>query len=370
MTASEINLFTPVKLGPYTLKNRMVMAPLTRNRSTETYSPQAMNVTYYKQRSSAGLIITEASQISPQGLGYPLTPGIYSNEQVVEWKKVTDAVHENGGHIFLQLWHVGRISHPSLQIDNQLPVAPSAIKPEGEAFTYSGLQPFVEPHALETGEIADIINNYKHAAECALKAGFDGVEVHAANGYLIDQFLRDGSNQRGDEYGGSLENRSRFLLQVLDAVIDVWGSDRVGIRLSPLNSFNSMHDSNPEALFSYVVERLNPLKLAYLHVVEGSILTPVNNDTAFDLKILSNLYDGVYMANSGYTKQTANNALASEHAALVSFGSLYLANPDLVERFKHDTELNTPDQATFYGGDEKGYTDYPFLEASVDTAQA
>lgn len=368
MTTSEINLFTPVKLGPYTLKNRMVMAPLTRNRSTETYSPQDMNVTYYKQRASAGLIITEATQISPQGLGYPLTPGIYTSEQIAGWKKITDAVHEKGGHIFLQLWHVGRISHPSLQPDNKLPVAPSAIKPEGDAFTYTGLQPFVEPRALETDEIISIINDYKHAAECALKAGFDGVEVHAANGYLIDQFLRDGSNQRNDEYGGSLENRSRFLLKVLDTVIDVWGHDRVGVRISPLNSFNSMHDSDPEALFSYATKQLNPLKLAYLHVVEGSILTPVNDDTAFDLKILSKLYDSVYMANSGYTKQTANDAIASGHATVVSFGSLYLANPDLVERFKHDTELNIPDQSTFYGGDEKGYTDYPFLETSVEPA--
>ena len=358
---TEIDLFSPVKVGPYTLNNRVVMAPLTRNRSTETYAPQEMNVTYYKQRASAGLIITEATPITAQGIGYPLTPGIYTEEQVSGWQKVTNAVHEKGGRIFLQLWHVGRISHPSLQTDNKLPVAPSAIKPDGDAFTYTGLQPFVEPRALETEEIPGIIKDYKHAAENALKAGFDGVEVHAANGYLIDQFLRDGSNQRNDEYGGSIENRSRLLLQVLDAVISVWGSDRVGVRLSPLNTFNSMHDSNPEALFSYVVEQLNPRNLAYIHVVEGSIMTSIDEETSFDIKMLSKLYHGNYMANSGYTKQIANEAIQSKHADMISFGVDYIANPDLVERLQQDAELNAADPDTFYGGDEKGYTDYPFL---------
>ena len=365
---TEIDLFSPVKVGPYTLNNRVVMAPLTRNRSTETYAPQEINVTYYKQRASAGLIITEATPITAQGIGYPLTPGIYTEEQVSGWQKVTNAVHEKGGRIFLQLWHVGRISHPSLQADNRLPVAPSAIKPEGDAFTYTGPQPFVEPRALETEEITGIINDYKHAAENALKAGFDGVEVHAANGYLIDQFLRDGSNQRNDEYGGSLENRSRFLLQVLDTVINVWGNDRVGVRLSPLNTFNSMNDSNPEKLFTHVVEQLNQCKITYLHVVEGSTMTPINEKTMFNVNKLSKLYDGTYMANNGYDKQSANKAIQSGRAALISFGSLYIANPDLVERFQQDKELNTPDPDTFYGGDEKGYTDYPFLELQTEYA--
>jgi N-ethylmaleimide reductase len=362
---SQTNLFTPIKLGPYTLKNRAVMAPLTRNRSSETYVPQDLNVTYYKQRATAGLIITEGSQISPQGLGYPLTPGIYNDDQISGWKKITDAVHEEGGHIFLQLWHVGRISHPSLQIDEQLPVAPSAIKPDGDAFTYTGLQPFVEPHALTSEEISDIIDDYTRAAENALAAGFNGVEVHAANGYLIDQFLRDGSNHRNDEFGGSLENRTRFLMQVLDTVTNVWGSDRVGVRLSPLNSFNTMSDSNPEALFSYVVEQLNTYNLAYLHVVEGSIMTAIDEATAFDVKLLSKIYQGNYIANSGYTKQIANEAIQAGHADLISFGVDFLANPDLVERLQHDKPLNVADQETFYGGDEKGYTDYPFLEAVI-----
>lgn len=367
-TSSE-DLFTPVKLGPYTLPNRIIMAPLTRNRSDENNVPQELNAKYYAQRASAGLIITEATQISPQGVGYPLTPGIHNDAQVSGWKKVTDAVHNNGGRIFNQLWHVGRISHPSLQIDSALPVAPSAIKPEGEAFTYTGLQAFVEPRALETEEIPGIVEDYRNAAQCAKDAGFDGVEVHAANGYLLDQFLRDGSNQRSDEYGGSLENRTRFLLQVLHAVIDVWGSDRVGIRLSPLNSFNSMSDSNPEVLFSYVVQQLNPLNLAYLHVVEGSILTPVESKTAFDVKKLRALYDGLYMANSDYNKQIANDSIALGKVDLVSFGQLYVSNPDLVERFQQDVDLNTSDPATYYGGGEKGYTDYPFLNAKLAASQ-
>ncbi len=356
------DLFTPVTVGPYALPNRVVMAPLTRNRATDKNVPQAMNVRYYAQRASAGLIITEATQISPQGVGYPLTPGIHNDEQVAGWRNITAAVHDKGGRIFNQLWHVGRISHPSLQIDNVLPVAPSAIKPAGDAFTYSGLQPFVEPRALDTEEIAAIVSDYQAAALKALAAGFDGVEVHAANGYLIDQFLRDGSNQRSDEYGGSYENRTRFLLEVLDAVIEVWGSGRVGVRLSPLNPFNDMHDTNPEALFGYVVQQLNSRKLAYLHVVEGAIQADVDSDTAFDMAILRRQFEGLYIANGGYTKQRANDALQTDRADLISFGALYIANPDLVARFKQDAGLNQGDPTTYYGGDEAGYTDYPFLE--------
>ncbi len=358
---SDIDLFTPLKLGPYALPNRLVMAPLTRNRATDKNVPQAMNAIYYAQRASAGLIITEATQISPQGVGYPLTPGIHNDEQVVGWQKITAAVHKKGGRIFNQLWHVGRISHPSLQVDNALPVAPSAIKPAGDAVTYSGLQPFVEPRALEIEELAGIVDDYRAAAINALQAGFDGVEVHAANGYLIDQFLRDGSNQRSDEYGGSYENRTRFLLEVLDAITEVWGSDRVGVRLSPLNPFNDMCDSNPEALFSYVVKQLNPRKLAYLHVVEGAIQADVDPDTAFDMTVLRAQFEGLYIANGGYNKQRANDALKAHKADLISFGELYLANPDLVARFQQDAPLNSADPTTYYGSDEVGYTDYPFL---------
>ncbi len=355
------DLFSPLQLGSCALTNRIVMAPMTRNRAAEGNIPQEINRLYYEQRASAGLIITEGAQISPQGAGYPFTPGIYNNEQVSGWKKITTAIHQKGSHIFIQLWHVGRISHPSLQPDNALPVAPSPIKPDGDAFTYSGLQPFVQPHALETGEIDNIIDDYRQAARHALDAGFDGVEIHAANGYLIDQFLRDGSNNRTDEYGGSLENRSRFLLQVLEAVTSVCDSQRVGVRLSPLNSFNSMHDSDPTTLFSYVVQQLKPLKLAYLHILEGSMSPLPEADKTFDYKKLAALYDGIYMANHGYDRQSADEAIKSGTADLVSFGIPYIANPDLVERLKADALLNTADQASFYGGDEKGYTDYSFL---------
>jgi len=249
---NNIHLLSPVKLGRYELPNRIVMAPLTRNRAGVGNVPTPVNAEYYAQRASAGLIITEASQVSPQGMGNPQTPGIYSKEQVEGWRLVTDAVHERGGRIFLQLWHVGRISHPSLQTDGALPVAPSAIAPEGNAATYEGEQPFVTPRALETEEIPGIIEQYRQGAQNALAAGFDGVEIHSANGYLLDQFLHDGSNQRTDQYGGSIENRARLLMEVTEAVTSVWGADRVGVRLSPSSTFNSMYDSNPEALFNYV----------------------------------------------------------------------------------------------------------------------
>jgi len=260
-------LFEPLKLGPYTLPNRVFMAPMTRNRAPETI-PTEMMAVYYGQRAGAGLIVTEGVQISPQGIGYPATPGIHTEEQVEGWKRVTGAVHERGGHIFLQLWHVGRISHPDYH-NGELPVAPSAIAPEGKASTYKGPQPFVTPRALETDEIPAVIEQYAHAAENAKKAGFDGVEIHGANGYLVDEFLRNGSNQRTDRYGGPVENRVRFLLEVTAAVCDVWGGDRVAVRLSPLNPFNNMRDSNPEATFSYAVEQLNRFGLAYLHIRDG-----------------------------------------------------------------------------------------------------
>lgn len=357
-----LNLFSPVKLGSISLSNRMVMAPLTRNRAGEGGVPQPLNATYYEQRASAGLIITEATPISPMAHGYPALPGIYTDAQITGWKKVTDAVHAKGGKIVLQLWHVGRISHPSLLPNNALPVAPSAIKPAGMAFTYQGLVDFVEPRALDASELPGIVADYVHATKAALAAGFDGVEVHAANGYLLDQFLRDGSNKRTDNYGGSFENRARLLLEVTKAVIQVAGADKVGVRLSPVNPFNDMNDSNPQALFNYVADALNPLNLAYLHVVEGGIHGGGLADP-FNFVEFRKHFKGAYIANLAYDKARGNAAIASGHADAIAYGVPYIANPDLVERYKADAPLNEADSNSFYGGAEKGYTDYPFLKA-------
>jgi len=356
---STKDLFSAVTIGNMNLANRMVMAPMTRNRAAEGNIPQDINVEYYRQRAGAGLIITEASQVSPEGVGYPATPGIYNQQQADGWRKITDAVHDEGGHIYLQLWYCGRISHPDLLPDNQTPVAPSAIRPEGEAITFEGMKAFVEPRALETGEIQNIVAQYKNAAQLAKQAGFDGVEIHAANGYLLDQFLRDGTNQRQDNYGGSFENRTRLILEVVDAVAEIWDSSQIGVRISPDNSFNDIHDSNPQALFNYVAEVLNLKQLGYLHVVEGGFMG--EHDVDYDQ--IRQRFNGKYMANLGYDREKAESAIASGHADLVSFGTLFLANPDLVARFRTDAELNTPDQDTFYGGDEHGYTDYPFMES-------
>lgn len=361
-----IDLFSPVTVGRYELPNRIVMAPLTRNRAGSGNVPRPLNVEYYTQRASAGLIVSEGSQVSPQGVGYPFTPGIYSPRQVEGWKRVTDAVHARGGRIFLQLWHVGRISHPSLQPDGMLPVAPSAIKPAGEAFTYEGLQPYVTPRVLETDEIAGVLGQYRDGAANALAAGFDGVEVHSANGYLLDQFLRDGANRRTDAYGGSLENRARLLLEVTEAVTSVYGADRVGVRLSPLNPFNDMRDSEPEAIFSYAVEQLNAFGLAYLHVVERMPKAIGDAGPVFDIRKLHRIFSGTYIANGGYDRDLANAALAAGDADLVAFGELFIANPDLPERFAKNASLNVPDPSTYYGGDVEGYTDYPFLESKIE----
>ena len=356
-----LDLFSPAKLGSIALKNRMVMAPLTRNRAGEGGVPQDLNVTYYEQRASAGLIVTEATPISLMGHGYPALPGIYTDAQIAGWKKVTDAVHAKGGKIVIQLWHVGRISHPSL-LNGELPVAPSAIKPAGKAFTYKGLVDYVEPRALDASELPAIVQDYLHATQCALKAGFDGVEIHAANGYLLDQFMRDGSNTRTDNYGGSFENRARLLLEVTKAVVETAGADKVGIRISPVNPFNDMHDSNPQALFNYVTEQLNQFNLAYLHAVEGGIHGGGKAD-AFDFDQMRKLYKGAYMANLSYDKARGNAAIASGHADVIAYGVPFIANPDLVERYKTDATLNEADSKSFYGGTEKGYTDYPFLAA-------
>jgi len=354
-------LFSSFDLKGLELANRMVMAPMTRNRAGEGNVPQAMTVAYYRQRASAGLIITEAAQVSPEGVGYPATPGIHSDAQVAGWRAVTDAVHQAGGKIFIQLWFCGRISHPSLLPDNQTPVAPSAIRPEGEAVTYTGMQPFVEPRALATDEIPAIVEQYRHAAAQAQQAGFDGIEVHAANGYLIDQFLRDGTNRRNDAYGGSPENRLRFLNDVLDAVATVWPSTRIGVRLSPENSFNSMSDSDPQEHFGFFVSRLATRNLAYLHILEGDMMS---GERRLDYRRFKDQFAGIYMANQGYDRDRAEQALQEGRCDLVAFGIPFLANPDLVERFKTGAPLNAPDQETFYGGDEKGYTDYPFLQHS------
>ena len=356
-------LFTPFQLGPLQLPNRIVMAPMTRNRAGHGNVPTALNTEYYRQRAAAGLIVTEGSQVSPQGVGYPGTPGIHTDAQVEGWRRVTDAVHGAGGRIFLQLWHVGRISHPSLQPAGALPVAPSAIAARGEAFTASGPQSFVVPRALETDEIAGVVAQFEDGARRALAAGFDGVEIHGANGYLIDQFLRDGTNRRTDRYGGSAPNRARFLLEVTEAVAGVWGAERVGVRLSPWNDFNDMQDSAPRATFGYAARALAPLKLAYLHLVE-----PVGGVPAGAAPLapeLKTAFGGPLIVNGGYTGHLAEAALARGEADLVSFAASFLANPDLPARLRLGAPLNTPDPATFYGGDHHGYTDYPALAPAL-----
>jgi N-ethylmaleimide reductase len=354
-----VDLFSPISLGRITLPSRIVMAPMTRSRADADRAPHDLNVQYYSQRASGGLIITEATQISPQGIGYAATPGIHTQPQIDGWKRVTEAVHNEGGRIFLQLWHVGRISHPSLLSQGELPVAPSAIKPDGEVRTPDGPKPYVTPRALTTDEIEPIVANYGQAAENAIAAEFDGVEIHAANGYLIDQFLRDGTNQRTDGYGGSLPNRVRFLREITQSVTEAVGADRVGVRLSPEGSFNSMSDSDPAATFGAAVETLNPFGLAYLHVVEDPSGVP------FDWQALRRAFDGPYMANSEFSKESGNEALAAGRADLISFGRPYLANPDLPERFAADAPLNAPNPDTLYGGGAEGYTDYSRLGAKA-----
>jgi N-ethylmaleimide reductase len=362
-----MKLLSSYKLGPYKLKNRMVMAPMTRNRAGKGNAPQPMNALYYAQRAGAGLIITEASHVSPQGLGYPDMPGIYSPEQIAGWRMVTDLVHKRGGLIFLQLFHCGRISHPSLQPGGALPVAPSAIKPAGRAMTYRGPRPFVVPRPLATEEIPGVVEQFRQGAENAREAGFDGVELHAANGYLLDQFLRDGTNNRTDQYGGSVENRARLLFDVTDAVVNVWGEGRVGVHISPDNPFNDMHDSNSEMIFCHVAEGLNRFPLAYVHVVEMNLGNPTEFNGALNAvtRKLQRMYKDVYITNGGYDRDRAEVVLKAGEADLVSFGRLFLTNPDLPKRFEKGGPFNKPDPSTFYGGDERGYTDYPFLESDM-----
>lgn len=363
-TSKEIaasDLFKSVKLGPLTLSNRIVMAPLTRSRALKGDRPGPLNAEYYSQRATAGLIISEATQISQQGKGYAFTPGIYTDEQVAGWRLCTDAVHAKGGHIFAQLWHVGRISHPDLQPNHGQPVAPSAIKAEGEAFTETGFKPFVTPRALETEEIPGIITQYAHAAECAKRAGFDGVEIHAANGYLLDQFIRDKTNKRTDRYGGSIENRCRLALEVVAAVTKIWGGNSVGIRLAPVSPHIDISDSQPMQTFSYLVEQLNQYDLAYIHCVEGSIQTSRESPAGFSFIELRKLFKGLYMANNCYDIAAALKAREENTADLICFGRPFIANPDLVKRLYTGAELAIAPKETWYGGAAHGYTDWPSL---------
>jgi N-ethylmaleimide reductase len=356
-------LLEPYKLGPITLPNRLVMAPLTRNRAVEGRVPSPLAVEYYGQRASAGLLITEASQVSQQGQGYQDTPGIYSREQVAGWRKVTDRVHARGGRIFLQLWHVGRISHTSLQPNGGAPVGPSAVRAKGKTFVGGTFTDISEPRALDLLEIPGIVESFRRGAANALEAGFDGVEIHGANGYLLDQFAKDGANKRTDAYGGSIENRARLMLEVAKAVTTEAGGERTGIRISPVTPSNDISDSNPQPLFDYIVDHLNALKLVYLHVIEGSTGGP-RDIAPFDYRSLRKRFKGAYVANNGYDFELANKVLGAGEADLIAFGKLFIANPDLVERLKRGAPLNAPDKATFYGGGAKGYTDYPALEAA------
>jgi len=360
------NLFKSVRLGDLDLPNRVVMAPLTRNRALPDGDiPHALNAEYYAQRAGAGLIISEASQITPEGKGYAWTPGIYSDAQVEGWKQVTDAVHANDGRIFVQLWHVGRVSHTSLQSNGQAPVAPSSLAAETKTFDGTAFVPTSIPRALDTSEMARIVDDYRNAARNAKKAGFDGLELHAANGYLLDQFLRDGSNKRTDEYGGSIENRARLLIEVLEALTKVWPAGRIGIRLSPFSHANGVDDSDPMATFAYVISKLNEFGLAYLHLVEGETGGTRELPEGASIAELRALFNGTYMANNGYDRDLAVSAVEAGNVDLVAFGRPFIANPDLVERLERGTDLNEIDPATLYGGGAAGYTDYPAQKSKV-----
>ncbi|MCI4679357.1 alkene reductase [Rhodoblastus acidophilus] len=360
---AEPKLFQPSELSDLRLANRIVMAPLTRARATPgTDAPNDLMVEYYRQRAGAGLIVTEASQISQQGQGYIHTPGIYTQEQARGWRRITDAVHEAGGKIVIQLWHVGRISHFSLQPGGGAPVAPSALKAKSRIFIAEGFTEPSEPRALETEEIPGIVADYAHAAGLAREAGFDGVEIHAANGYLLDQFQKDGTNHRADAYGGAIENRCRLTLEVVDAIAKVLPSNRIGIRLSPASPANDISDSNPQALFDYLVRELDARKLAYIHVIEGAT-QGARDHAPFDYAALRKAFHGAYIANNSYDRELAIQAIETGAADMIAFGRHFIANPDLVERLRRGAPLNPPDVNTFYGGGSEGYTDYPTLAA-------
>ncbi|MGH6964144.1 MAG: alkene reductase [Phenylobacterium sp.] len=363
-------LFEANTAGALKLANRIVMAPLTRNRAGPGLVPSQFAAEYYSQRATAGLIIAEATQVSAQAQGYADTPGSFSDAQVAGWKVVTDAVHAKGGKIVLQLWHTGRVSHTLFQKNGQAPVGPSAIRAETKTFVVGqGFVDVSKPRALELSEIPGIVADFRYAAGRAIEAGFDGVELHGAHGYLLDAFLRDGTNDRTDAYGGSIENRARLILETAKAVADKIGADRLGVRLSPVSPAGDSTDSDPQALFNHVVDGLNPLGLAYIHVVEGATGGDRNN-IAFDYAALRDRFDGVWMVNNGYDRQMALDAVSSGRADLVSFGRLFIANPDLVRRLREDAPLNPlQDRETFYGGDARGYIDYPTLD-EVELAEA
>lgn len=359
---NNTTLFSPFRLGNLELKNRLAMAPMTRSRAqAETNVPNPLAAAYYAQRASAGLLISEASQVSPQGMGYIRTPGMHSPEQVAGWRKVTEAVHAAGGIIFAQLWHVGRVSHPDFH-DGQLPVAPSAIGYDGFSFTFQGRKPLVTPRALELQELPGVVDQFRSASRNALEAGFDGVELHGSNGYLLDQFLRDSSNRRTDAYGGSIENRARFPLEVAEAVAGVWGAERVGYRLSPQSfPYGGMWDSTPVETFTYMARELSRLGLGYLHVTEHVAGKDVVSPEKRITPLLRKAFRGAFIVNGSYDAQTGEAALARGEADLVAYGVPFLANPDLPERFRQQAKLNAPDSSTFFTGEEKGYTDYPAL---------
>ena len=354
------SLFDPIRIGAWTLPNRVVMAPLTRCRASAGRVPNAMMAEYYRQRSSAGLILSEATSVDPMGVGYPDTPGIWSDEQVAGWKLVTQAVHEAGGQILLQLWHVGRVSDP-IYLNGLAPVAPSAIAPKGHVSLVRPMKSFVTPRALDRAELPAIIEAYRKGAENAQKAGFDGVEIHGANGYLLDQFLQDSTNKRTDDYGGPIENRARLMLEVADAVVSVWGADRVGMHLAPRCDSHDMGDSNPAATFGYVAKELGRRKLAFLCAREA-YSHPEIPALGPELK---RLFGGNYIANEGFTRESADAALAAGTADAVAFGKTFIANPDLPERLRTGAPLNPQDSATFYGAGPKGYTDYPALNLAT-----
>jgi N-ethylmaleimide reductase len=362
LSAGEQSLLTPYSFGNLALKNRMVMAPMTRCRAVGANVPGPLSVTYYTQRASAGLIITEGSQVDPMGAGFVRTPGIYSREQVEGWTEVTQAVHDAGGNIFLQLWHVGRMSHPDL-IGGEVPVAPSALPVNEEIHVPGGKKPVPVPRALEDWEIRNIVRQFRAGAVHAKKAGFDGVEIHGANGYLLDQFLRDGSNHRTDSYGGSLENRARLPLEVAAAAVNIWGAGRVGYRISPHFPLHAMSDSDPRATFAYLVRELEIRGIRYIHLVEavGGRLGAVPQRERMAPLIRAN-FKGTLILNGGYDAAAANTAIKEGTADLISFGAPFLANPDLPRRFARGAPLNEPDTATYYAGEEKGYTDYPALD--------
>ncbi|WP_313443804.1 alkene reductase [Stenotrophomonas indicatrix] len=358
---SDATLFQPYPLGPLTLANRIVMAPLTRNRAGEGLVPSPLASTYYAQRASAGLIITEATQVSAQAQGYQDTPGLYTQDQIDGWRTVTDAVHARGGHIFVQLWHVGRISHVDLQPGNAAPVSASALRAQTKTFVNNGFVDVSEPRALHIDELPAIVDDFRQAAANAIAAGFDGVEIHGANGYLLEQFIKDGANQRTDAYGGSVENRARLLLEVTAAVAREIGADRTGVRISPVSPANAISTvSDPQPQYDYIVDQLSALGIVYLHVVEGATGGP--RDVApFDFDGLRRRFNGTYLANNGYDLQLASARVSEGKADLVAFGRPFISNPDLVERLKRGAALAALNPATLYGGGAEGYTDYPTL---------